>query len=128
MRLVGLPALETHARSAGVERDNVGAIEELGSELQCSGAIVLLEQVRVDEAVGGREGGACDAVELVDLGYAAIDVGGCQLLDRLAELALERDVLDGAREGLLVVEPEVALLAKADFVAHALVILDRRAA
>ena len=46
----------------------------------------------------------------------------------MAELALERNVFDGAREGLLVIEPQVTLLAEADFVAHALIVLDRRAA
>src|SRR5215472_11384042 len=46
----------------------------------------------------------------------------------MAEFALERDMLDGLRIGLLVVEPQVALLAKADLVAHPLVVLDRRAA
>src|SRR5271156_693485 len=46
----------------------------------------------------------------------------------MAEFALERDVLERASERVVVVKPEVALLPKADFVTHALVVLDRCAA
>src|SRR5208282_3655455 len=99
--------------------------EKLCAEFQRAGAIVPLEQVRVDEPVGGREGGACNPVQLVDLGHAAIDLGARERLDRMAELALQRDMLDSARERLLIVKPQVTLLAEADFVAHALVVLDR---
>ena len=61
-------------------------------------------------------------------GTRRLYVGGRQRLDLMAEFALERDMLDGARECVFVVEPEVALLAEADLVAHALVVFDRRTA
>src|SRR5271156_261826 len=128
MRLVGLPALEAHFRCARVDCDDVSAIEKLRTVFQRACAVVVLKKIGIDEPVGRRKGCAGDTVELVDFGHAAIDLGGCERLDRMAEFALERDVLDGAREGLLVVEPEVTLLPEADFVAHALVVLDRRAA
>ena len=126
--IVGLPALDAHARGARVDGDDVGAIEKLRAEFQRAGAVVLLEQVRIDEPVGGREGRAGDPVELVDFGHASIDLGGRERFDRMTKFALERNMLERTGEGVFIVEPEIALLAKADLVAHALVVLDRRAA
>ncbi len=128
MRLVRLPALKADVCGGRIDGDDVGAIEKLSAEFQRAGAIVFLEQVRVDESVGGGEGRAGNPVELVDFGHPAIHVGGCQRFDLMAEFALERDMLERTCERVLVVEPEVALLAEADLVAHALVIFDRRAA
>ena len=128
MRLVRLPALKAHIGCARIDADDVSPIEKLSAEFQRASAIVLLEQIRVDEPVGGREGRAGNPVELVDFRHATMYVGGRQRLNLMAEFALERDMLDGARECVFVVEPEVALLAEADLVAHALVIFDRRAA
>jgi hypothetical protein len=50
---------------------------------------------------------------------------GRQRFDLMAELALQRDVLECTRERIFVVEPEISLLPKADLVEHALVVLDR---
>ena len=76
----------------------------------------------------GEKVRAGDTVELVDFGDAAIDLGGRERFDRMTKFALERNMLERTGEGVFIVEPEIALLAKADLVAHALVVLDRRAA
>ena len=89
----------------GVDGDDVSAIEKLRAEFQRAAAVVLLEQVRIDEPVGGREGGAGDTVELVDFGHAAIDLGGRERFDRMTEFALERNMLERTGEGVFIVEP-----------------------
>src|SRR5438309_319547 len=86
---------------------------------------MLLEQVRVDQAVVRREGRARDSVEPIDLRNAPMHLRRGQLLDRLAELALYRQMLYRSRPRLLIVEPEITFLPEADLVANVLEILDR---
>src|SRR5579871_4903503 len=127
-RVVGAPASDAYVVRARLNRVDKEAVEVFGAERLRAGAIVLLEQVGVDQAVFGREGRAGDPLEAIDFGYAAIDRRGVELLDRMAQLALDREMLPGLGPGRGVVQPEVALLAKADLLAHAFVVLDRGAA
>src|SRR5690348_9856773 len=98
------------------------------AEFQRAMTIVLLQQIRIDKPIVGRERCAGNSLELVDLGHSAIHLGWREGLDRMAKFALQRQMLDSARISLLVVKPQITFLAEADLVANALVVFDRRAA
>ena len=117
-----------NAIAAVVDRVDVNAIAKLRAQSSRAIAIMILQQVRIDEAVARRKRRALDAFEAIDFGHALMHLVRRQRLNRMTEAALQIDVRERLRPGLGIVEPEITLLPEADLARDALVIFDRRAA
>src|SRR5208283_5417312 len=126
-RSVGMPRIDPDTIAAVVDCIDVNAVAKLRAQLLGAIAIVILQQVRIDEAVAWRERRALDAFEAIDLRHPLMDLIRSQLLNRMAEAALQIDMRECLGPSLGIVEPEVTLLAETDLARDALVVLNRSA-
>ena len=108
-RVVGPPTSDSHFRLTRLDRMDEEPVEVFGAERARARPVVFLEQVGIYQPVLGREGCAGNSVEPIDFGHPAMDRGGVEFFDRMAQFALQREMLLGLGPGRGVVEPEITL-------------------